>query len=234
MESSSVHETKAISDRQLGWFALATAVLTMLWLVLLFYSLHLTGVADTFDQAVEHAIAHGWVFYVGYANTILITIVAMLLFAGFYVYCRSVGPTWAVIGLVFVPVYGVLNLVVYVSQLTVVPPLLEQYQANGTEPAIELMLAMWLQGWTGSAVWTLNNLAYAVLGIPSIVFGILLGRQTPSLRIAGWFLAASGVASILGMAGIIIGHDLLSTGSVAGGALFLVGLVLLARTLLFA
>ena len=196
-------ETMAVSERQLGWLALVTAVLTTLWLGLLFYSTYLTGFADTFDQAVENAVAHGWVFYAGYANAALITVVAMMLFAGFYVYCRSVALVWAVIGLVFVPVYGVLNLIVYVSQLTVVPPLLDQYQANGAETTIEPMLAMWMQGWTGSAMWMLNNLAYAILGIPSIVFGALLGRQNPALSRAGWILAASGIASIVGMGGIV-------------------------------
>ena len=222
----------AISEYHLGVLVVLTAVLTIAWLGLLMYSAYLTGFADTLGEAVANAIAHGWVFYVGYANVTLITIVAMTLFAGFYVYCRQAAPTWAVIGLVFVPVYGVLNLVVYVSQITFVPPLLDQYQANGTETT-ELLLTMWLQGWVGSLAWVLNNLAYAILGIPSIIFGILLGKQNASLQIGGWVLAASGIASIVGFGGIIVDYEPLTVGSVVGGALFLLGLLLLIRPLLF-
>jgi len=80
-----------------------------------------------------------------------------------------------------------------------------------------------VQAWPGSVVNVLNNLGYAVLGVPSIMFGSLLARRR-SLRYAGLLLALNGVACIVGLVGIAAGSELLSLGSIVGGAVFLVAL----------
>jgi uncharacterized membrane protein len=70
------------------------------------------------------------------------------------------------------------------------------------------------------------------LGIPSIIFGWLLFQHNQRLRLAGLLLMLSGIASILGVFGILAGSELLSNGSVIGGILFLVALIPLSRALL--
>jgi hypothetical protein len=82
-----------------------------------------------------------------------------------------------------------------------------------------------VQAWPGSAVNVLNNLGYAVLGIPSIIFGLLLRRTGGPLRVAGTALALSGAASILGIVGIAAQITALELGSIVGGVFFLAALV---------
>ena len=50
-------------------------------------------------------------------------------------------------------------------------------------------------------------------------------RRTPPLKSAGLLLALNGAACILGVVGFLARSDLLSLGTVAGGALFLLALV---------
>jgi hypothetical protein len=114
-----------------------------------------------------------------------------------------------------------LNLFAYMSQITIMPRL------AALQPRPDVLLAQMIQAWPGSTVSVVNNLGYAVLGIPSIAYGILLGQRDASLRVVGILLALSGVASIAGLIGIAVGSAALGTGSIAGGALFLVALVLL-------
>jgi hypothetical protein len=65
---------------------------------------------------------------------------------------------------------------------------------------------------------------YALLGIPCIIFGIILAHKGRLWRIAGWLLALNGLACILCIFGITIKNDLLSLGSLIGGVLFLAAL----------
>jgi hypothetical protein len=78
----------------------------------------------------------------------------------------------------------------------------------------------------------LNNLAYAILGIPSIVFGMALSRRGSSTRLPGVLLALNGVACIIGIASVVSGSGLLQQGSIIGGALFLLALIPLSLTFL--
>ena len=231
-DSSSPYVSK-ITERHLGWLAVITALLTILWLVLLVYAAPQAWFAASLDQAVKNALELGWVYFVGYALAAIITIVAMMFFAGIYTYCRSVAPVWSAIALVFVPVYGVLNLTIYMLQITVIPPLLTQFHVNGHDMSTHYVLSLLLHGSTDSVAWILNNLAYSMLGISSIIFGILLGNRNSNLRVAGLLLVLSGIAPIIGMVGIVLGIDPLHHGSLVGGLLFLISLLLLIRLLLF-
>ena len=159
-----------------------------------------------------------------YANVTVLTLAVTMLMAGLYVYCKPVEPFWSVLAVVFVPVYCVLNLVAYFSQITVVPRLLELAQNPETGAMAEFLLRQMLQSWSDSAVSIFNNTAYGILGIPSIIFGAILYKARPSLRVGGVLLALNGVACIVGVIGYVLRNRLLSWGSMIGAVLFLLAL----------
>ena len=121
------------------------------------------------------------------------------------------------------------NLVAYLSQVLVVPGLLTRAIEPESQVFATQMLGMLLQDWQGSAIAALNLLAYAALGVPSILFGILMARKVQALRTGGILLAVSGVLSILALVGTGAGSALLGLMSPLSGAVFLVGLVPVAR-----
>ena len=64
-------------------------------------------------------------------------------------------------------------------------------------------------------------LPYALLGIPSITFGVTLFRQPgKAVRTGGLLLAVSGICTIASLIGIVIESDLLLMGTMIGGLLF--------------
>lgn len=79
-----------------------------------------------------------------------------------------------------------------------------------------------------------NSLAYAVIGIPSIIFGIINLKENPTLRLGGTLLGMSGLASIVGFAGLLYGNRHLIDGTVWGGILFLLSLILFTYFYLYA
>lgn len=107
----------------------------------------------------------------------VLTLAAVALFAALYAWLKPIAPACAIIGLVFVPIYGVLNLVAYLSQVALVPALVALRADVEYVATADVLLRLTLQAWPASAMAFFNGLAYAILGIPSILFGFLLWRQ---------------------------------------------------------
>lgn len=216
---------KSLKTKPLGIISLVTLVLTIIWLALLIMDMKSAGPMETFEQVLARVAKLDAIFYLTYINATLITLSATMLFAGLYFYLKPIAPQWSIIGAVFVPIYSVLNLFAYLSQITIVPQLLAARHVAGYQSASNLLLGQMIQQWPGSAVFVFNNLAYAILGIPSIIFGMILLKHSRPLRLAGVLLALNGVACIIGIIGIILGNGIIGIGSVIGGVLFLWALI---------
>lgn len=212
-------------QKTLGMLALIVAISTVLFLVLFILGIVRAGPIETYDQVLAVAQKQDVLFTLAYVNVTLLTITATMFYAALYVYCRSASPLWSVIGIIFVPVYTVFNLVAYFSQISIVPQLLILAESPENQVIAEFMLRQLIQQWPESAVSIYNNLAYAILGIPSIIFGVILYQKQPALRVGSVLLALNGVACIVGIAGIVLGSSLLSWGSIVGAILFLLALI---------
>ncbi len=204
--------------------SLICMVATALWLGLFIAGMARNGPASGFEQALAFVHRQDALFYATYLNAALITLLATMLMTGLYLFCRPAAPEWSLIGLVFVPVYCLMNLVAYLSQITLVPMLVQLRQTVGYQPTADIILELTIQAYPASAIGYFNNLAYALLGIPSIIFGITLIHKSNLWRIAGWLMALNGAACILGIVGITIRNSILSLGSLIGGVLFLAAL----------
>jgi hypothetical protein len=185
------------------------------------------GPLETFEQVSTHAARLGWLYYATYFNAALVTLSAVAFTSALYAWLKPKAPDWAMIGLVFVPIYGVLKLIAYRSQLSLVPALFDLRANPHTLEMADILLRLTLQAWPASAVAFFNGLAYAILGIPSILFGLLLWKYPGALRWGGLLLALNGAACILGVVGFLAGNALLRQGVMAGGVLFLLALILL-------
>jgi hypothetical protein len=211
--------------KRLGYLSLITLIVTAIWLVLLIAGMAGAGPLDTFEHVLAYVSRLDALFYLTYLNAGLIVVAATALFCDLYRRYHEAAPDWALVGLVFVPVYAALNLFVYLSQVSVVPSLVALRQQPEYHAAADLLLRQMIQQWPESGVAFFNDLAYAVLGIPSIIFGLLMFREKSPLKAAGALRALNGVACILGVVGSLMHSALLSLGTVAGGVLFLLALV---------
>jgi hypothetical protein len=214
-----------MKTRWLGWISLSTLISVTLWLILLVWDMVTVGPLDTLQQVFANVQKDDWKFTITYLNAGMFTIFVIALMAGLYIYCSSALPGLSIVGLVFVPVYGTLNLIAYFSQITIVPALLESTSVPAVADTAYLLLEHTLQMLPGSTVAFFNNLAYAMLGIPSMIYGwILITDQNRAIRTSGWLLLLNGIACILGFIGILVNIDFLSIGTILGGAVFWVSL----------
>ncbi len=205
-----------------------TLGVTLLWLVLMIASTVAAGPLDTFEQVLAHISNPGQLYFWNYLNAGLVTLAATGLFASLFQIVRPATPTRAGVGLIFIPVYCVINLICYFSQITIVPALARSLNQADTAPAARMLLEQLIHEWPLSTMAFFNALAYAVLAIPSILYGAALMREKGPLGAAGWLLLLSGVASIAGLLGISMRVDLLGFGTLLSGVLFIAALPLIA------
>ena len=74
-----------------------------------------------------------------------------------------------------------------------------------------------------SIVGFLNGMAYAILGIPSVIYGYLLMKEAK--KFSGLFLISNGIACFIGIIGYMTDCPVLSFGTMLGGVLFVVSLI---------
>jgi hypothetical protein len=214
-----------MNHRFLGVLSLTCLFFTVAWLALLIAGLAGAGSLESFELVLAYVSRLNALFYLTYLNAALVTLSAAALFAGLYAFYRQSTPGWAEIGFAFVPVYATLNLVVYLSQVTVVPALLELRADAGMQAMAEFLLRQAIQQWPASGIAALNGMAYAILGVPSIIFGMQMLRAGKSLAVGGVMLVLNAVACLIGFAGAVMLNDLLSLGTLLGGVFFLLALI---------
>lgn len=208
------------------------ALTTLIWVILLMYSALLFPPANTIGERAVQVESKGWLHFASYANAALITILTSAMLSTYYVLLREKYPALTVLGVVFVPMYGVLNLVVYLSQIFIVPELIQLRLSNPDLNYVDIILGLFFQDWPGSLMMFLNSLAYAVLGIPLIVFGLLFLRGSLAgagklFHWGGMFFLVSGGFSILALVGLGVHSQVLANLTLVSGVVFLVGLLLL-------
>lgn len=216
-----------MKTKTFGMVSLFCLIVALLWVVFMVLSMTRIGPIDTLEQSINSVSNPDWLFYLTYLNGVITTILVTILFVCLYLYCKTSEPELSLIGLVFVPVYCVLNSFCYLSQITIVPQLYHYYTVDAYHDEAEILLSQMIQGWQGSAAWIFNNFAYAILGISSIALGLALLKQSKFAKVSGAFLILNATACIVGFAGIVAGNRIIGMGSAIGGVLFIIALVFL-------
>lgn len=205
--------------------ALLCMLFTILWLILMILSILKTGSIRTIDQAINSVMKTGLLFHFSYINAVFVTITVTIFLICLFDYCKYLNLQWSLIGIIFVPIYSILNLFVYFSQITIIPRLITLMNISQNPDVYRVILGQFVQGWSGSAIAVTNQLAYAILGIPSIVFGVLLIKDKEISTLGGWLLVLNGISCIIGIIGTVTNNEVIAAGTVAGGVLFLFALI---------
>ncbi|MGF1585627.1 MAG: hypothetical protein ACFCUM_09920 [Bacteroidales bacterium] len=200
--------------------SLILLVQTVIWLVFTGVSMSQVESSWTSEDYVDWASDPDIFFMGNYINATLLTITAIMLFAFLYNYLKIKYGSYASIGFVFIPIYGVINIFCYSIQISVIPLI----AINSLDSPDKIYFAsQFIQANYTSFIGFMNGMSYAILGIPSIVYGILMFRELK--KFSGIFISLNGVFCIIGIIGYIIENNILASGIMIGGILFMGGLV---------
>ncbi len=217
---------KAKSSKQFSGIILLSIILVIAWVVLMVMTNRDIGADWDSLDFILWIRDPGIIAMLSYLNASLITIITVILFGGLYSYFRrriNALLLWA--GILFVPIYGALNLVVYSTQVLFLPQLVQAKAEQLTNPNITDQLAQWVQMYPGSIMGYLNALAYAILGIASLAYGIAFLKSRASAKMCGVFLIANAFSCWIGLVGVAANNPGLSYGTVLGGLFYLIALV---------
>lgn len=206
--------------KQVRVTALILFCMTLLWVVLMALSTAAIEPDWSPFDFVEWAAESNLSYRLNYINVSLLTLGVVYFFTLLYRYLKQRSEGAALAGLIFVPMYGLMNLLCYSLQIIHVPSMA---QSALDHPESMYAVSQWIQANPVSVLGFINGLAYAVLGIPSIIYGYLLIQD--SRIISGYTLLSNGIFCIIGIIGIVLNSNILSFGVMAGGFLFLVSLL---------
>ena len=175
------------------------------------------------------------IFFFNYFNALLLTIFGILVFTGLILYYYQRNQSFFVLtGLFFIPIYGLMNIFAYGSQITIIPALLSLMEIPEYEPTIKVVILLFTQIYEGTIVSTINLSAYGILAIPTILLSKeLLIESDNYRRLGGLFFLLSGVTCLISIGGLfLLEYSVAGVFSVIGGFLTLFGQIPLAYTFL--
>jgi hypothetical protein len=194
-------------------------VLTSIWLVFTYFSMSQVQ-GDWTSEDFLRWVANPDGFFLGnYINATLLTLVAVWFFHTVFSYLDFELETYKKTCFSFVIVYGVLNVFCYGSQVFLIPALARKALAAAEDFDKTANL---IQAYSPSLVAFANGLAYAILGIPSLLAG--LSFYGANKKVSGVLLVTNGVLCLIGLLGFIVKNRLLMMGTMLGGIAFLFSL----------
>ncbi len=208
-----------MKPKTIGVILAISILANILWIILMFLTEGNAPVFNNVAERINFIESKAILYRVSYINAAFLTLIGIFFYTSLYIYSKEKSKFWPTIALVFIPIYGLLNLFSYLSQVIMVPPLIHLYNIPKSKEIASIILNLSLHNWQGSIIESLNGLAYAILGIPSIIFPILIMRKPKILAIGGLLLLISGVLAIIAFAGTLISTRYLTTVSVIGGIL---------------
>jgi hypothetical protein len=216
-----------------GILAASVVILTLIWLAQMIGAAVKYGSFEKFNDALAFARERHWFYYTAtYANALVLTLFNALLYGSLYGLLKGEHPEWTAAGLVFVPLYAILAMVAYLSQIVLVPALINQLEDPQLQPIALALLHHWLQIWPHSTIQLFDQFSYFLLGMPGLIYGLLMWRIA-LLRIPGGFFVLSSIFCLLIGVGIISGlPELVGVPSMIGGIVSIIATGWLAVVLL--
>lgn len=212
--------------RSLYYSSLAVIITTSIWILLMALDESVTG-TDSIESKISAIKNSGLLFYINYFNASLITVFTTVFFSICYLVVKNLNSKYAITGIIFLPIYSAGNLVSYLSQILVVPGIIDLFETSKNPGVQKLFLELMIHTFPGSMIEMLNSFSYAVLGIPSILFAVVLFRNYEKTKTGSFLLGISGLLSLLSFIGIAAGIKDAAVLSIIGGAIFLIGMIFL-------
>ncbi len=201
--------------------ALAAAILTMIWLVMLL-ALPAPPAEATPAEELQFIVEHEAAHVVLYAGVFLLTLVQVPFLIALTVlsYRRRGGLAlvWGALGLL----YTVFSLFAYWTQLTVVRGLADLFAHSEDAVLRTAALGGYLTwGYSGrlsAAPYALDLLGYLLYSMALLGFGLMLVREWGVDPVSGGLLILSAAAGLIGVIGYLGQNPLLENGIVLSGA----------------
>jgi hypothetical protein len=219
-----VNEKKTINSKQLGILIFLDLFLVSFWALTMILDMVIGNMkTDTIEEAFTWVTNPSALFYLTYLNVTLLTFLGIVIFTGFFLYYKKNRSIWHWFALAVIPIYGLMNIFAYGSQITVIPYLTQFLGIPEYESLAKFTIIMFIQAYPGTIVSIINLSAYGILAFPSVVFGWELYKESNKFRkVGGVLLILCAIPCMLSIAFLLIlNAEIAGIFSVLGGFLTL-------------
>jgi hypothetical protein len=196
-----------------------------IWVVIMIIDLPGEGQISEFEDVYAYVSKLSFGYFLTYVSATFFTLSTLVLFICLFQIYKGEHPQGAFIAIFFVPVYAALNTIVYFSQVIFVPKLIELHEVTSQQEVANFALQQFIQLNPDSFMAFINGMAYAILGIPSVIFGLIMINKRRMMKIAGILILLSGILSFIGIIGNAINNAILNKGVVISGFVFWLALI---------
>ncbi|MHA2336533.1 MAG: hypothetical protein ACXACX_04485 [Candidatus Hodarchaeales archaeon] len=217
-----VNEKEIISSKQLGILIFLDLILVSFWALTMVLDMVIGNMkTDTIEEAFTWVTNPSALFYLTYLNVTLLTFLGIVIFTGFFLYYYKNRTIWHWFALAVIPIYGLMNIFAYGSQITIIPYLTQFLDLSEYQSLAKFVIIMFIQAYPGTIVSIINLSAYGILVIPSVVFGWELFKESDKFRkIGGLLLILCAVPCVLSIVFLLLlNAELAGIFSVIGGFL---------------
>ena len=166
--------------------------------LLLFFTLIVWGIISSISIAeieqynsrrefVDFLTSSSLIYKLNYIIATALTFLTVAFFSSLYLDNKDKYPLLSLIGIMFVPIYAVLNIIIYSSQISIVPDIARHINLEGNALLDHWVFQM-IQSTYGTIFSKINAFAYAILGIPSLCFAAAIRRKDRMGKIAALLL----------------------------------------------
>ncbi len=128
-----------MKPKTIGVIATIAIVTNILWIILMIAMEGDAPIFNTVADRISFIEAKAFLYRISYINAAFLTVIGTLFMTSLYLYSKKKYEFWSTIAFVFVPIYAVLNLFSYLSQIIIVPPLLALYSTPETKVLARLL-----------------------------------------------------------------------------------------------
>ncbi len=224
-----------ITAKQLGVLLLIDILAVLVWAVSMVISTVSSGGIDTPDKAIAYVSNQDLSFFFNYFNAVILTVFGVFLFIGLFMYYLHQKKSFLLlVGLFTIPIYGLMNIFAYGSQITIIPALLPYLEIPEYQSTARFVILSLTQIYEGTIVSIINLSAYGVLAIPTSIVALEFVKEGSILkRIGGYFFLICGVFCFLSIGCLLfMEYSLAGFFSALGGYCTLFGQIPLAYAFL--
>ncbi len=215
-----------MNTKLIGWSSLAILILFAFMIIMMLIMPGTIDSVETVEQYVEHQTSSQTRYNIGAIFSFILTMITVLLFTALYNYCKIKNHFWSFFAVLLLPVYVVFSTVISFGMSLMSKILIQMYNTPELQGSASMLIEQLLPGSAGLSL-SLGNLPYAFLGIPSIIFGYFLTKESKMIKVAGILILINGIGYMFGFISMFFESRILHTAGSLGAVAFLAALIVM-------
>lgn len=186
-------------SKAIGIIHLLTCGITLLWLIPVIIFPEKMAQLNDVSKVFQHLKENRTFLIYSYLAAASLTLFVVAQLDVLALHLKKRNSLFVSIATRFIPIYGIINLLVYTSQVAIIIFIIENPILSNFHYEMMFFLKVFYHVMENSLMFYFNFLAYAILAIPSLILGIEVYRYFKEKLSIGWAITGGGLLGLNGL-----------------------------------